>query len=190
MAPRLWDIVSSTRDRSYRIFDLRTDRARSPRTGQEYDFYVLETAPWVNVIPLTAAREVVMIEQYRHGTREVTLEIPGGLIEPGDSPAEAARRELREETGYAGGELIDLGFVHPNPAIQNNRCHTFLAEGVTRAGGQEMDEKEDIEVLLVPLADIPRLIREGRISHALVIVAFYRLFMERPFLLLSSPSGT
>lgn len=178
MPPKLWTIVASTRNRSYRVFDLRTDRARSPRTGEEHDFFVLESSPWVNVIPLTKDGNVVMIEQYRHGIREITLEIPGGLIEPDDSPEEAARRELREETGYGGGDFIDLGFVHPNPAIQDNRCHTFLARNVVPAGIQEMDEKEDIEVVLHPLARVPRLIRDGRITHSLVIVAFYRLFLE------------
>ncbi len=178
MAPKLWTIITSTHDRSFRVFDLRTDRARSPRTGEEHDFFVLESSPWVNVIPLTKGGDVVMIEQYRHGIQEVTLEIPGGLIEPGDSPEEAARRELREETGYGDGELIDLGFVYPNPAIQNNRCHTFLANNVAPVGRQEMDDKEDIEVVLFPLAEVPELIQGGRITHSLVIVAFYRLFLE------------
>ena len=178
MPPKLWTIITSTRDRSYRVFELRTDRARSPRTGEEHDFFVLESSPWVNVIPLTEGGDVVMIEQYRHGIRDITLEIPGGLVEPGDTPEEAARRELREETGYGGGELVELGFVHPNPAIQNNRCHTFLAKNVLPLGIQEMDDKEDIEVVLVPLGQIRALIRDGRISHSLVIVAFYRLFQE------------
>lgn len=170
-----WEIVSSIRDKSYRIFSLRTDRARSPRTGEAYDFFVLEATPWVNVIPLTADNEVVMIYQYRHGIRDITLEIPGGLIEAGDTPEAGALRELREETGYEAASVLPLGFVHPNPAIQNNICYTFLAENVRPAGLQEQDEKEDIGVVLVPLADIPRLIRDGAITHALVIVAFHKL---------------
>jgi 8-oxo-dGTP pyrophosphatase MutT (NUDIX family) len=119
-----------------------------------------------------------MVQQYRHGTRSVTLEIPGGLIDPNDSPEEAARRELLEETGYRGESLISLGAVHPNPAIQNNLCHTFLARNVYRASKQNQDEREDIEVVVMPLLEIPRLIREGTITHSLVIVAFYRFLME------------
>ncbi|MDP1989951.1 MAG: NUDIX hydrolase [Syntrophales bacterium] len=178
MKPKLWPLVSSRLDRSYRIFDLRMDRSVSPRTGEEHDFIVLESAPWVNVIALTDREEVVLIRQYRHGIREVTLEIPGGLVEAADEPPAAAKRELLEETGYRGEEWIDLGYVHPNPAIQNNRCHTFLALGAKPAGAQSLDDKEDIAVVLKPLAEIPSLIREGAITHALVVCAFWRFFME------------
>jgi ADP-ribose pyrophosphatase len=178
MLPKSWPIISSRLERAFRIFNLRMDRARSPLTGAEHDFIVLESGPWVNVIPLTQAGEVILIRQYRHGIREVTLEIPGGMVEAADTPLAAAKRELLEETGFQGETWVDLGCVHPNPAIQDNRCHTFLALGVTQAGPQSLDEKEDIEVLRRPLADIPRLIREGEITHALVVAAFWRYFME------------
>jgi ADP-ribose pyrophosphatase len=173
-----WTIISSHVDKSYRIFNLRRDRARSPRTSETHDFYVLESPSWVNIIPLTPTKEVVLIRQYRFGIRDMTLEIPGGLMEPSDSPEEAARRELREETGYREETLIPLGTVHPNPAIQNNLCYTFLASDVFPVGQLIQDEREDIEVVLQPLSEIPRLIREGAISHALVIAAFYRFYME------------
>jgi len=178
MPPKPWKLISSKQDKSYRIFSLRTDRAISPRTGHEYNFFVLESSSWINVIPLTPQNEVVLIRQYRHGIREVTLEIPGGLVETNDTPVEAAKRELSEETGYQSSEMIFLGSVHPNPAILNNQCFTFLAKDVFIAGEQQQDEKEDIEVFLRPLTEIPRLIREGEISHSLVLAAFYRFFME------------
>ncbi|MGZ3578880.1 MAG: NUDIX hydrolase [Syntrophales bacterium] len=173
-----WTIISSHVDKSYRVFNLRLDRARSPRTSETHDFYVLESPSWVNIVPLTPTKEVVLIRQYRFGIRDMTLEIPGGLMEPSDSPEEAARRELREETGYREETLTHIGTVHPNPAIQNNLCYTFLAENVFPVGQLIQDEREDIEVLLQPLSEIPRLIREGAISHALVIAAFYRFYME------------
>lgn len=178
MPPKPWKILSSIRDESYRVFSLRTDRALSPRTGKEHDFYILESSSWVNVIPLTPDNEVVMIRQYRHGIRDIALEIPGGLVEADDTPLGAAIRELREETGYREGEMIPLGDVHPNPAIQSNRCYTFLAKNVIPAGRQELDEKEDIEVILYPLEEIQGLISDGTITHSLVVVAFYRFFME------------
>lgn len=173
-----WTIISSHVDKSYRLFNLRRDRARSPRTSEAHDFYILESPPWVNIIPLTPTKEVVLIRQYRFGIRDMTMEIPGGLMEPSDSPEEAARRELREETGYREETMIPLGAVHPNPAIQNNLCYTFLAEDVFPVGPLAQDDREDIEVVLKPLSEIPRLIREGAISHALVIAAFYRFYME------------
>ena len=173
-----WTIISSYVDKSYRVFNLRRDRARSPRTNQTHDFYVLESPSWVNIIPLTPRKEVVLIRQYRFGIHDMTMEIPGGLMEPSDSPEEAARRELREETGYREETLIPFGAVHPNPAIQNNLCYTFLATDVFPVGQLVQDEREDIEVVLQPLSEIPRLIREGAISHALVIAAFYRYYME------------
>lgn len=178
MPPKPWKVVASAWDRSYRVFSLRTDQATSPRTGKTHPFFILESSSWVNVIPLTPKEEVVLVRQYRHGTRSVTLEIPGGLVEVADDPETAARRELLEETGYTAGDVLPLGWVHPNPAILNNRCYTFLARDAVFSGARHQDDREDIEVLLRPLATIPRLIREGDISHSLVVVAFYRFFME------------
>ena len=159
MTPKPWKLISSKERESYKIFSLRIDRAQSPRTHKEHDFYVLESADWVNVIPLTPQNEVVLISQYRHGIKEVTLEIPGGIVEVGDTPEEAALRELREETGYEGSQMILLGSVHPNPAFLDNRCYSYLARGVSLTGKQEQDTKEDIEVMLRPFARGRSLIR-------------------------------
>ena len=101
-----------------------------------------------------------------------TLEIPGGMCDGDEPPEKAAERELREETGYVCDRLEPLGWVHPNPAVQTNRCHTFLARNVRRDGEPRPDPDEDLEVVEVPLADVPALIRDGTITHALVVCAF------------------
>ncbi len=178
MSPESWKVVSSQKDGSYRVFSLRTDRAVSPRTGKEHSFFILESTSWVNIIPLTSDGKVVMVRQYRHGAGELTLEIPGGLVEEGDTPETAAMRELVEETGYTSREVIPIGNVQPNPAIQNNRCYSFIARDVRLTREQSQDEKEDIEVVLKPLSEIPAAIRNGEITHALVLAAFYRFYME------------
>jgi 8-oxo-dGTP pyrophosphatase MutT (NUDIX family) len=137
---------------------------------------------WVHVLPLTEEGEVIMVRQFRHGIQAITLEIPGGLVDPGISPEAAARKELREETGYRAGELIPLGWVHPQPAVFSNRCLAFLAPGVVREGTAGTEETEDIEVLPVPLTDIPGLIRQGAITNAMVLITFYlfELWKGRP----------
>lgn len=170
-----WDKLDSTSQDDYRVFEVRRDRSRSPMTGQAHDFYIIDANDWVNVIPLTPEGQVVCVRQYRHGTEEITLEVPGGIVDAGEDLADAARREMKEETGYDAEAIVPLGAVAPNPAIQTNRCHSFLARGAYRSGKQELDGAEEIEVTLVDLDDIPALVTGGRITHALVVVAFYLL---------------
>ena len=164
----------------YSFFRVRKDTNQSPRTQKEHDFFILELSEWINIIPVTPAGKVVLIWQYRHGIERVGLEIPGGVMESSDaSPALAARRELSEETGYDTEIIIELGQVAPNPALQNNRCHSFLALGVRPLGVQELDDAEDIRVEEFELGEVPALIRAGRIHHSLVIFAFYLLDQYR-----------
>ena len=169
-----WEKLGSEEVANFRIFKMRRDDRRSPRTGNTHSFFVLESPDWVNIVPLTPDGRVVMIHQFRHGTAEVTLEIPGGMVDFSDGdPAESVRRELLEETGYAADELIHIGTVHPNPAFLNNKCYTYLALNAQYQQPPQLDGAEDIAVELVPLADVAGLIRNGRITHALVVAAFY-----------------
>ncbi len=162
-----------------RLFRVRGVRARSRlRPDHASDFVVLDTADWVNVIALTPDKQVVTVRQYRHGTASVTLEIPGGMVDPGESFVQAALRELAEETGYVGADARQIGLVEPNPAIQSNRCATVLVRDARPLGAQALDGNEEIAVGTVPLADIPALIQSGRITHALVVAAFYHLHAE------------
>lgn len=156
-----------------RIFTL------SSRDEGETRFWRLECPDWINVIPLTPAGEVVFVRQFRHGIGAETLEVPGGQMDPGDpSPLEAARRELLEETGYAGDDWAPLGWVHPNPAILTNRCHSFLVRDVRPIAPIRNDADERTEVELAPLTAVPDLIRSGRITHGLVLNAFHFLLLK------------
>jgi 8-oxo-dGTP pyrophosphatase MutT (NUDIX family) len=119
-----------------------------------------------------------MIRQYRHGSKEVTLEIPGGLLDLGDTPEEAADRELLEETGFQAEEMVKIGLVSPNPAIFSNHCYTFLARNVKKIRSPMPDQTEDIEAVLIPLSQIPELIRKGEINHAIIISAFHLYFLN------------
>ncbi len=175
-----WSCIRSRPRGSFRVFSIRTDTAVSPRTGTEHDFHIIESEDWINVIPLTSDHQVVMIRQYRHGARKVTLEIPGGLVDSGDTPESAAARELLEETGYQAEALVQIGVVNPNPAVFSNRCCTFIAHPVTKIREPTPDQAEDIEVVLVPLLDVPKLIQNGDIDHAMVITAFYWYFSQNP----------
>ena len=173
-----WELIDSKVDRDYRVFRIKVETSLSPRTNKAGQFYVIDTNDWVNIIPLTEDGEVVMIKQYRHGSKEVTLEIPGGLVDD-ESPERAALRELLEETGYEGDGVACLGSTNPNPAIFNNLCHTYLVENVKKVSHKNLDDDEDIEVVHVPLTDIPGLIADGTINHALVIIAFHFYFSKQ-----------
>jgi ADP-ribose pyrophosphatase len=158
-----------------RVFKVRRDISADPRGRGEHDFYVIEAPDWINVIPVTGSGEVVFVELYRHGSGEVSLEIPGGMVDPGEEPHETAARELLEETGYEAREVVLLGRTRPNPAIQDNWLHTFLARDVEHRREPSDAGTEQTRVRLVPLEQIPALVAGGEITHSLVVVGFHLL---------------
>ena len=145
----------------------------SPSTGDSHPFYRIESPAWVNVVALTELDELVMVRQWRQGLRAVTLEIPGGLVDPGETPAEAGARELLEETGFRAGRMTSLGSINPNPALFANRCHMQVAQGCVRVAEIQNSATEETIVELLPLAALPDLLRSGGVDHALVVAALY-----------------
>jgi ADP-ribose pyrophosphatase len=169
-----WKKISSKLIGDFRIFKLRSDQKISPRTGKEHDFFVLDSVNWVNVIAVTPDQKLVMVEQYRHGSNTVELEIPGGMMDAGETdPVATAVRELREETGYEGDHARLLGRVHSNPAILSNVTYTVLIENCRLQHEVEFDHGEDLLTRLVPVAEISKLVADEKIGHSLVVVALY-----------------
>jgi ADP-ribose pyrophosphatase len=149
--------------------------------GNLLDATILEFRSWANVVALTKNGEVVLVKQYRHGVCEALLEFPGGVVEDDEDPLEGAKRELLEETGYSASTLIQVGQLYPNPALQTNTLHCFLALDAEKVGEQNLDAGEDIEVHLVPLDELVVMTKRGEFRHGLMTaVLFFALaYMDR-----------
>lgn len=161
------------------IFQVHRVQARAGASEGARAFYTLEAPDWVNVLALTPEDDAVMVRQYRHGARAVRLEIPGGMVDPGESPRAAAARELLEETGHEARAFELLGSVNPNPALFGNRCFTWLAHGARRVAPVCNVGAEETEVVIVPRAELDERVRRGEIDHALVLAALHWLALSR-----------
>jgi ADP-ribose pyrophosphatase len=175
-----WKKISSTPVGNFRIFTIRSDKKISPRTGKEHDFYVLDSVNWVNVIAITREQQLVMVEQFRHGSDTVELEIPGGMMDANEtSPVATGVRELREETGHEGENARVLGQVWANPAIMSNTCFTVIVENCRCIHECQWDHGEDLITRLVPISEIQKLVAEEKIKHPLVVAALYQFDLWR-----------
>lgn len=174
----VWKLGARHPGGDYRIFKTSFVDAMHPRTGEPKRFSLIECTDWVNIIALTRDDQVVLLRQYRPGTGTVCLEIPGGMVDPGEDAATAAARELEEETGYTSSTWRRLGVAAPNPAIQNNRLHSYLALDVELTKPPRPDGGEVLAIELAPMAAVHAMLRDGRIDHALVMTAFAHLAFE------------
>ena len=169
--PSRWEKLRQSLQVKTAVFELMSVRFRHPARGTERDFVVVSAPDWVNVIALTPDHRIVLVRQFRYGINEFSLEIPGGVVEPGEDPVAAGLRELREETGYAGAPAKLLGSVHPNPAIQSNRCHFVFVGAAAPSHALDWDPDEEIQVTTEPVDDVLARARSGGIVHGLVLDA-------------------
>ncbi|MFO0892498.1 MAG: NUDIX hydrolase [Isosphaeraceae bacterium] len=151
------------------LFRLRKERFRSRHSGKTHDYFVMHLADAVHVVALTPGREVLLVRQFRAGSGRDSLEIPGGLVDAGEDPCTAGARELLEETGYAGDPPDFLGTLYSVPSILTSRISTIVIRNARQVAEPKLDHTEELTIERVPAAEIPRLIRDGRIDHALVV---------------------
>lgn len=170
-APQRWKRLGAREVARTRIFSVESVDFHHPKRAKPQDFFIINAPDWVNVVAVTPDGRLVLVRQFRYGTNDFSLEIPGGVIDPGEDPVAAAVRELQEETGYAGTGARLLGTVHPNPAIQNNRCHLVLVEQARPTAGLDWDPDEEFEIMALPVDEVYQLAYRGGITHAMVLDA-------------------
>jgi 8-oxo-dGTP pyrophosphatase MutT (NUDIX family) len=174
-----WRRTSSAPLASYRVFDVNRITLEDGAGKDRGHAFIIHCGDWCNVIPVTADDHLVLVWQYRFGSDALSLEIPGGIIEPGEAPIHAAARELREETGYEAERFEPLLALDPNPAIQDNRCFTFVGHGARLAAGTQFDELEELEIALLPVSRLGDLLDSGQVTHGIIYMALQAYLRKR-----------
>lgn len=180
MSLKKWKVLNSEKLLQKGFFSLRVDECELPDRRIMPRYYVMEFADWVNIVPITKDGFVILIKQYRHAGGDFFYEIPGGGMDSqdkGDSLV-AAQRELLEETGYNAQYWQYMGFHSPNPALQNNKMHTYLAKNCTLVTSQKLDEFEEIEVQLFSKKEVIDMLKNGCIHHSLIAASLARCLDE------------
>lgn len=175
-APREWPLLAEESVLDTPVFTVGRQKRRSPKDGRDKTFTVLDVPDWVQVLALTDEGRALLVRQFRFGSDGFSLELPGGVVERGQSPLEAGQRELREETGHTADRWIHLAAFRPNPAVQNNTAHLFLAEGARLTGPTDFDENEDLELTSVPQGELRDMVLSGAIDHAIMAAGILYYF--------------
>lgn len=178
MTEQKWKILSSTYIHKGPWATLRYDRCEMPDGKIVPDYYVLEYPNWVNVAAFTEDNRMLMVKQYRHAAGIISTEVPGGVIDPGEQPIDAARRELMEETGYQFDDIELMATVYPNPATANNVTYLYLARGGKKVAEQKLDENEQLTVHELTVPEVKQLLLENRIEQALHCTTLFYAFMK------------
>lgn len=177
--PQPWTVLRSEYLIKRPWLTARKDHVRLPSGVECDEYWVLEYPTWVNVIALTTDGRMVMERQFRHGLGSTEWEIPAGVVEQGETPEEAGRRELMEETGFGGGRWTELGAYSPNASACNNLSHSFLAVDVERIDTQHLEPTEDIAIHLLPLDEVRRILMNDGIKQALMVAPLWKFFATR-----------
>jgi len=172
----VWRRTRSEAGLDLKIFKVRYDWLVNPRNGRQSRATILETPDWVDIVAVTSDGKIVLVDQFRFGVDAVTTEIPAGIIELGETPLAAAQRELLEETGYTSSEWVDLGWVEPNSAFQDNRCYQWLARDVRLTDAPDLDEGEMIAVRVLAFDEVRQEINAERIRNSLALLALSKAF--------------
>jgi len=174
--PEPWIETSSREIADCKIFRVRESIRETRETNKRGDFYLVDALDWAGIIPVVdtpEGRNFVMIRQYRHGTGKVSVEFPGGIVDPHEDPALAVARELLEETGYRAEMILPLGDLSPNPAFMTNTFHAFIAESCYLDASQKLDPSEEIEVILIPEREAIDMIGGEEYGHALMTASLF-----------------
>lgn len=166
-----WKLEKSKYLQKNRWLTLRADKCVTADGVVVDPYYVMEHADWVHIIAIDANNRILVLRQYRHPVESVCLEIPGGEMEEGETPLEAAKRELLEETGCEAESYEYMGSFFPNPARQSNQAHNFLAKGVKQVCEPNQDITENIQWQFIEVPELLKTIDAGEFPHALHIAA-------------------